>query len=76
MHRIQAEFEFEPGDTTVSTSVDEVLDRRSGVCQDLAHVMLSCLRSQGLAALYVSGYLLTEPPPRMPRLMGVDASQA
>ncbi len=76
MHRIHAEFEFEPGATTVSTSVDEVLDRRRGVCQDFAHVMLSCLRSHGLAARYMSGYLLTEPPPGMPRLMGVDASHA
>jgi len=76
MHRIHVEFEFEPGATTVSTSVDEVLDRRRGVCQDFAHVMLSCLRSHGLAARYMSGYLLTEPPPGMPRLMGVDASHA
>ena len=76
MRRIHADFEFEPGATTVSTSVDEVLHQRSGVCQDFAHLMLACLRGHGLPARYVSGYLLTEPPPGMPRLMGVDASHA
>jgi len=76
MHRIHDEFEFEPGATTVSTSVDEVLYQRSGVCQDFAHLMLACLRGWGLPARYVSGYLLTDPPPGMPRLMGVDASHA
>ncbi|HWH82548.1 MAG TPA: transglutaminase family protein [Burkholderiaceae bacterium] len=76
MHRIHADFEFEPGATTVSTSVDEVLYQRRGVCQDFAHLMLACLRGHGLPARYVSGYLLTEPPPGMPRLMGADASHA
>ena len=75
-HRIHDDFEFEPGATTVSTSVDEVLYQRSGVCQDFAHLMLACLRGHGLPARYVSGYLLTDPPPGMPRLMGVDASHA
>ncbi len=76
MHRIHADFEFQPGATTVSTSVDEVLWQRSGVCQDFAHLMLACLRGLGLPVRYVSGYLLTDPPPGMPRLMGVDASHA
>ena len=76
MRRIHADFEFEPGATTVSTSVDEVLYQRSGVCQDFAHLMLACLRGLGLPARYVSGYLLTEPPPGQARLMGVDASHA
>lgn len=76
MQRIHDEFEFQPGATTVSTSVDEVLYQRRGVCQDFAHLMLACLRGLGLPARYVSGYLLTEPPPGMPRLMGVDASHA
>jgi len=76
MHRIHADFAFKPGATTVSTSVDEVLVLRSGVCQDFAHVMLASLRGQGLPARYVSGYLLTEPPPGRPRLLGVDASHA
>ena len=53
-----------------------MLEQRSGVCQDFAHVMLACLRGQGLPARYVSGYLLTEPPPGRPRLLGVDASHA
>ncbi len=76
MHRIHADFEFKPGATTVTTSVDEVLAQRSGVCQDFAHLMLACLRGHGLPARYVSGYLLTNPPPGTPRLMGVDASHA
>ena len=76
MNRIHADFDFEPGATTVSTSVDEVLHQRSGVCQDFAHLMLACLRGLGLPARYVSGYLLTDPPPGRPRLMGVDASHA
>ena len=74
--RIHADFEFEPGATTVSTQVDEVLEQRSGVCQDFAHVMLACLRGQGLPARYVSGYLRTDPPPGRARLLGVDASHA
>lgn len=76
MTRIHDDFEFDPGATTVSTSVDEVLYQRRGVCQDFAHLMLACLRGHGLPARYVSGYLLTHPPPGMPRLMGVDASHA
>ncbi|HUG23900.1 transglutaminase family protein [Piscinibacter sp.] len=76
MHRIHDDFEFEAGATTVSTSVDEVLHQRRGVCQDFAHLLLACLRGHGLPARYVSGYLLTEPPAGQPRLMGVDASHA
>lgn len=76
MQRIYSDFEFEAGVTTVSTSVDEVLQQRRGVCQDFAHLMLACLRSHGLPARYVSGYLLTDPPEGQPRLMGVDASHA
>ena len=62
--------------TTTTTSVDEVLAQRRGVCQDFAHLMIACLRALGLPARYVSGYLLTDPPPGSPRLMGVDASHA
>lgn len=76
MQRIHTQFEFDPHATTVSTSVDEVLQRRRGVCQDFAHLMLACLRGHGLPARYVSGYLLTDPPAGEPRLMGVDASHA
>ena len=76
MHAIHADFEFKPGATTVSTSVDEVLAQRSGVCQDFAHLMLAGLRGVGLPARYVSGYLLTDPAPGQPRLAGVDATHA
>jgi transglutaminase-like putative cysteine protease len=76
MHRIHDDFTFDPTATTVSTPVMEVFERRRGVCQDFAHLMLSCLRSLGLAARYVSGYLLTRPPPGRKRLVGADASHA
>ncbi|WP_394829696.1 transglutaminase N-terminal domain-containing protein [Pendulispora albinea] len=74
--RIRAEFAFDPKATTVSTPVMDVFAHRRGVCQDFAHLMLSCLRSMGLAARYVSGYVLTRPPPGRPRLVGADASHA
>jgi transglutaminase-like putative cysteine protease len=74
--RIHEDFVFDPEATTVSTPVTEVFTRRRGVCQDFAHLMLSCLRSLGLAARYVSGYLLTHPPPGKERLVGADASHA
>jgi transglutaminase-like putative cysteine protease len=74
--RIHADFEFATTATDVNTPALEALALRKGVCQDLAHVMLGCLRSLGLPARYVSGYLLTEPPPGRPRLVGSDASHA
>ncbi len=74
--RIHGEFEFDPQATTIATPVGEVLERRRGVCQDFAHLAIACLRSRGLAARYVSGYLLTSPPPGRPRLVGADASHA
>ena len=76
MHSIHDDFEFDSTATTVTTSVDEVLEHRRGVCQDFAHLMLACLRGHGLPARYVSGYLLTDPPPGKPRMLGVDASHA
>ncbi|KNZ30718.1 MAG: hypothetical protein AD742_21175 [Methylibium sp. NZG] len=76
MHSIHADFEFDATATTVTTSVDEVLQHRRGVCQDFAHLMLACLRGHGLPARYVSGYLLTDPAPGQPRMLGVDASHA
>ncbi len=76
MHKIHDELVFDPKATTVSTPVMEVFERRRGVCQDFAHLMLSCLRSLGLAARYVSGYILTKPPPGRTRLVGADASHA
>lgn len=76
MRRIHTEFTYAPATTDVSTPALESLALRRGVCQDFAHIMLGCLRSLGLAGRYVSGYLLTEPPPGKPRLIGADASHA
>ena len=76
MRRIHADIAYETCATDVNTPALEALKLRKGVCQDLAHVMLGCLRSLGLPARYVSGYLLTEPPPGQPRLVGSDASHA
>ncbi len=76
MERIHADFEYDTDVTDVSTPVLEALEMRHGVCQDFAHVMLACFRSLGLPARYVSGYLLTSPPPGQPRLVGSDASHA
>ena len=74
--RIHADFKFDPTATTVSTPLLEVLEKRRGVCQDFAHFEIACLRSLGLPARYVSGYLETIPPPGKPRLVGADASHA
>lgn len=76
MAKIFKEFTFDPEATTVSTPVMEVLENKRGVCQDFAHLMIACLRALGLSARYVSGYLLTRPPPGKPRLIGADASHA
>lgn len=76
MHRIHAEFRFDPSATTVTTPVTRVLAERHGVCQDFAHLQISGLRALGLRARYVSGYLLTDPPAGQPRLIGADASHA
>jgi transglutaminase-like putative cysteine protease len=74
--RISSDFEYRTGTTTVRTTLPEVLAKRSGVCQDFAHLTVGCLRSVGLAARYVSGYLETSPPPGEPKLLGADASHA
>jgi len=74
--RIHREFRYDPSATTISTPLEDVLRLRRGVCQDFAHLEIGCLRSLGLAARYVSGYLLTTPPPGQPRLIGADASHA
>ncbi len=76
MHRMHEEFTFDAEATIVTTPVTRVLADRRGVCQDLAHVMISCLRAVGIPARYVSGYLLTDPPAGQPRLVGADASHA
>jgi transglutaminase-like putative cysteine protease len=74
--RIFKEFKFDPTATTVSTPLHEVFRNRRGVCQDFAHFQIACLRSLGLPARYVSGYLETDPPPGKPKLVGSDASHA
>ncbi len=75
-HRIHADFAYEPGATDVGTRVEDVLAARAGVCQDFAHLEIACLRSHGLAARYVSGYLETDPPPGRPKMQGSDESHA
>jgi transglutaminase-like putative cysteine protease len=74
--RIHGAFVYDPRATTVATPVAQVLEARRGVCQDFAHLQLGCLRALGLPARYVSGYLLTRPPPGRPRMVGADASHA
>jgi transglutaminase-like putative cysteine protease len=74
--RIFTDFTYRSGSTTVSTRVAEVLEAREGVCQDFARLAIACLRANGLAATYVSGYLATDPPPGKERMVGVDATHA
>jgi len=74
--RIRADFVYDPAATDVSTPAHEAFDRRRGVCQDFAHIMIAALRGLGLPALYVSGYIRTVPPPGKEQLKGADASHA
>ena len=74
--RIHEEFQYNPQVTNISTPLTEVFAKRAGVCQDFAHLQIACLRSLGLAAKYVSGYLRTLPPEGKPRLVGADESHA
>jgi transglutaminase-like putative cysteine protease len=74
--RIHEDFVFDPTATTVTTPVTQVFKERRGVCQDFAHFQIACLRSQGLPARYVSGYLETDPPPGLEKFRGADASHA
>jgi len=76
MHRIHADFAYDKTATTVSSTVDDIFDKRAGVCQDFAHLTLACLRTHGLAVRYVSGYLATTPPPGKERVVGADATHA
>ena len=76
MHRIHRDFDYDSTATTVTSTVGDVLRKRAGVCQDFAHFALACLRSHGIAARYVSGYLATQPPPGKERVFGADASHA
>lgn len=74
--RLHKDFKFDPTATTVATPLEDVFKNRRGVCQDFAHMQIACLRSLGLPARYVSGYLETQPPPGQTRLAGADASHA
>jgi transglutaminase-like putative cysteine protease len=74
--RIFREFKYDPTASCVNTPTEETLRKRRGVCQDFAHLEITCLRSLGLAARYVSGYLLTDPPLGQQKLVGADASHA
>jgi transglutaminase-like putative cysteine protease len=76
MHRIFTEYLYDKSACNVDTPVELILANRKGVCQDFAHLAISCLRSLGLAARYVSGYLETIPPPGKPKVFGADASHA
>ena len=76
MRRIRSEFKYDPKATVISTPLREVFEKRHGVCQDFAHVMIAGLRGLGLPAAYVSGYIRTIPPPGQPRLQGADATHA
>lgn len=76
MLRLHAAFDYAPGASDSSSTVQQLWDSGKGVCQDFAHFMLAALRGLGLAARYVSGYLCTQPPPGQERLVGSDASHA
>lgn len=74
--RMYEDFAYDADSTEINTPAVEALAQRKGVCQDFAHIMIACFRTMGLPARYVSGYLLTQPPPGQPRLVGADASHA
>jgi transglutaminase-like putative cysteine protease len=75
-HRIFQEFTFDTVATNVSTQPEQVLQQKRGVCQDFAHLAIACLRSLGLPARYISGYIETLPPPGQTKMVGADASHA
>ena len=76
MTRIHQTMAYDGDSTDVNTPALTALQQGKGVCQDFAHIMVACCRAMGLPARYVSGYMLTEPPPGQPRLIGCDASHA
>lgn len=76
MHRMRHDFTYDPTATVISTPLSEAFEKRSGVCQDFAHIMIAALRGLGLPAAYVSGYIRTIPPEGKPRLEGADATHA
>jgi transglutaminase-like putative cysteine protease len=76
MRRIRADFKYDTKATVVSTPLSEAFEKRHGVCQDFAHIMIAGLRGIGLPAAYISGYIRTIPPPGKKRLEGADAMHA
>lgn len=76
MERIYTDFEFDPKFSTVTTPLNDVMNEKKGVCQDFAQIAIACVRSVGLPARYVSGYIETLPPPGKEKLVGTDASHA
>ncbi|WP_194767473.1 transglutaminase N-terminal domain-containing protein [Tamlana sp. I1] len=76
MQRIFIDFDFVSGFTNIATPLDEVMNAKKGVCQDFAQVAIACVRSMGLPARYVSGYIETVPPEGKEKLIGTDASHA
>jgi transglutaminase-like putative cysteine protease len=74
--RIHADFQYDSSATSINTQPVEIFRHRRGVCQDFARLQIACLRSLGVSARYVSGYLVTRPPPGKPRLVGADATHA
>jgi transglutaminase-like putative cysteine protease len=75
-HALHKDITFDAEATTVDTSPEEAFKGKRGVCQDIAHIMIACLRGVGVPAAYISGYLRTIPPPGKPRLAGADAMHA
>ena len=76
MQRIYTDFDFDPEFSTTSTPIEEVMREKKGVCQDFAQIAIACIRSIGLPARYISGYIETIPPPGKEKLVGADASHA
>ena len=76
MQRIYTDFQFVSGFTSISTPIDEVMKEKKGVCQDFAQIAIACIRSIGLPARYISGYIETLPPEGKEKLVGADASHA
>ena len=76
MQRIYTDFDFVSGFTSISTPINEVMREKKGVCQDFAQIAIACIRSMGLPARYISGYIETVPPEGQEKLVGADASHA
>jgi len=76
MQRIFTDFDFVAGFTNIATPLKEVMKEKKGVCQDFAQIAIACVRSMGIPARYVSGYIETLPPEGKEKLIGTDASHA